>query len=117
MDEVDAEVGLAVVGPAVGGQGPGRLAVAGTGALVDLGNGTTGAPLGHVESPDYPYEHDSSLDGIAIEPTGEVAFIATVNHRFDFGNGMLPFAGEHDAVIVKLDSPRGQDGPVVLLRE
>jgi hypothetical protein len=76
-----------------------------------------GAPLGHVESPDYPYEHDSSLDGIAIEPTGEVAFIATVNHRFDFGNGMLPFAGEHDAVIVKLDSPRGQDGPVVLLRE
>jgi hypothetical protein len=76
-----------------------------------------GAPLGSVESPAYPYEHDSTLDGIAIEPTGEVAFIATVNHPFDFGNGMLPFEGGHDAVIVKLDSPRGHDGPVVLLRE
>jgi hypothetical protein len=76
-----------------------------------------GAPLGSIESPAYPYAHGSSLDGIAIEPTGEVAFIATVNHRFDFGNGMLPFEGAHDAVIVKLDSPRGHDGPVVLLRE
>ncbi len=76
-----------------------------------------GTLLGTIESPDYPFEHDSSLDGIQIEPSGEVAFIATVNHKFDFGNGMLAFQGAHDAVVVKLDSPRGEDGPVVLLRE
>ncbi|HEX5059348.1 MAG TPA: hypothetical protein VFV99_08315, partial [Kofleriaceae bacterium] len=77
-----------------------------------------GAPIGHVNAQPYPaFERDSSLDGIAIEPSGEVAFIATINHPFDFGNGMLAFSGAHDAVIVKLDSPTGHDGPVVLLRK
>jgi hypothetical protein len=76
-----------------------------------------GNTIGSIQAQPYPFERDSSLDGIAIEPTGEVAFIASINHPFDFGNGMVPFLGEHDVAIVKLDSPTGQhDGHVVLLR-
>jgi hypothetical protein len=76
-----------------------------------------GAPIGRVSSPVHPYARDSSFDDIAIEPSGEVAFIASLDHPLDLGTGPLPFAGDHDAVIVKLDSPTGRDGPVVLLRE
>ena len=76
-----------------------------------------GQLIGSKTAQPYPFERSSSLDAIAIEPTGEVAFVGSVNHPFDFGNGMLSFQGMHDAVIVKLDSPTGQDGPVILLRQ
>ncbi|HEY5927412.1 MAG TPA: hypothetical protein VIV11_37265 [Kofleriaceae bacterium] len=88
-----------------------------SGELFLAAHAADGRPLGSTSAQPYPFERDSSLDAIAIEPTGEVAFVGSVNHPFDFGNGMLSFHGMHDAVIVKLDSPSGHDGPVVLLRE
>ena len=77
----------------------------------------TGRAIGNLQSPPSAFVRDSSFDGVAIEPSGEVVFIAGVTHPFDFGSGALPFAGGRDAVIVKLDSPTGHDGPVVLTRE
>jgi hypothetical protein len=106
---------------AIGAQGTivsgGRNLAPGGGELFLDAHSADGEPIGSIESPAYPFARDSSLGAIAVAPSGEVAFIATVNHPFDFGNGMLPFEGAHDAVVVKLDSPRGHDGPVVLLRE
>ena len=87
------------------------------GELFLAAHAADGTPIGSITAQPYPaFTRDSSLDGIAIEPSGEVAFLASVNHPFDFGNGMVPFAGMHDAVVVKLDSPTGEhDGPIVLL--
>ena len=92
----------------------GHNLASGVGELFLAAYSAEGASIGLAESPLYPYPADSHLAGIAVEPSGEVAYIASVNHPFDFGNGMLPFAGGHDVVIVKLESPTGHDGPVVL---
>lgn len=64
----------------------------------------------------YSEPSDSRIDAIAVEPTGEVVFATTASHAFDFGNGSLPHAGEHDVVVAKLDSNTGRDGQVTLTR-
>jgi hypothetical protein len=64
----------------------------------------------------HPEPSDSSVDAIAVEPTGEVVFVVSATHAFDFGNGLLPHAGQHDVIVAKLDSSTGRDGQVVLAR-
>jgi hypothetical protein len=65
---------------------------------------------------EYPHPNESRIDAIAVEPTGEVVFVISASHAFDFGNGMLPYAGNADVMAVKLDSTTGRDGQVVLAR-
>jgi len=109
-------IAIDVAGTIVSG---GRSFDPASGELFLAAHAADGTPIGSITAQPYPaFTRDSSLDGIAIEPSGEVAFLASINHPFDFGNGMVPFTGMHDAVVVKLDSPTGEhDGPIVLLRE
>jgi hypothetical protein len=64
----------------------------------------------------FPEPSDTSVDALAMEPTGELVFVLSASHPFDLGNGALPHAGAHDVVVAKLDSTTGRDGQVVLTR-
>lgn len=76
-----------------------------------------GSSVGGARTARYGAATDSAIAAVAIEPTGEIVLAATASHQLDFGNGMLPYAGMHDVVVVKLDSFVGRDGPIVLARQ
>lgn len=77
------------------------------------GNGNL---ISSARSVEFPEPSDSRIDAIAVEPTGEVVFVTTATHAFDFGNGLLPYAGQEDVIVAKLDSSTGRDGQVLLAR-
>ncbi|HEY5945563.1 MAG TPA: hypothetical protein VIV40_08725 [Kofleriaceae bacterium] len=72
--------------------------------------------ISSARSVEFAEPSESRIGAIAVEPTGEVVFATTATHAFDFGNGLLPFAGEEDVIVAKLDSSTGRDGQVLLAR-